>query len=293
MGPYDDDVYEFGPFRFDVAEKLLSEDGTTVPLEPTQIQALTVLVHAAGHLVTREDLTLAVWKETYVDEGSLTVTISMLRKRLGDIPSQPRYIETVRKSGYRFVAPVTRQSRHAGGQKPAKPSLSQPLQPPTIASHHRVRGRLSVAFMVALIAVIAGWYWSRSGVIRDLTPAPVPLYPFGGIQDDPSFSPDGGQIAFTWRPPPSDNDDIYVVRIGDLEATRLTSHPAWDKSPAWSPDGRQIAFIRRTGGTGEILLISPTGGPEHKVVDTEGTSVAWSPDSQTLARRLKWPGLDR
>src|SRR3954469_8963877 len=111
MGPHDDDdAYVFGPFLLEIGEKLLSRNGTTVPLEPTQFQVLTALVRAAGHLVTREDLTHSVWKETYVDEGSLTVTISMLRRKLGDTPSQPTYIETIRKSGYRFVAPVTRQS---------------------------------------------------------------------------------------------------------------------------------------------------------------------------------------
>jgi Tol biopolymer transport system component/DNA-binding winged helix-turn-helix (wHTH) protein len=284
MSPHDDGVYEFGLFRLDVGDRLLRREGTAVPLEPTQFQALTVLVRDAGHLVTRQHLMNAVWKETYVDEGSLTVTISVLRKKLGDTPLRPRYIETVRKSGYRFVAPVTPQSRHAGGQKTAEPSLSQPLQPGTIGWLHRgVRGRVSVASTVALIAVITGWYWSRSGAIRDLTPAPVPLHPFGGIQDDPSFSPDGSQIAFAWRPPESDNDDIYVLKIGDLQATRITSDPALDKSPAWSPDARQIAFIRRKGSSGEILLISPAGGPEQKVVETRGTSVAWSADSQTLA----------
>ncbi|PYR94196.1 MAG: hypothetical protein DMF84_06510 [Acidobacteria bacterium] len=283
MGPTDD-VYEFGPFRLDIGEKLLSRDGTTLPLEPTQLQVLTVLVRGAGHLVTRDDLTHAVWKETYVDEGSLTVTISILRRKLGDTPSQPRYIETVRKSGYRFVAPVTRQSRREGGRELATSSVSKPLRWMPLRWHRdRIRRLFSFAGMAALVAVVSGWYWSRSGVIRDSTPAPVPLHPFGGIQDDPSFSPDGSQIAFAWRPPESDNDDIYVLRIGDLHATRLTSDPALDKSPAWSPDGRQIAFIRRKGSSGEILLISPTGGPEHKVIETVGTLVAWSADSQTLA----------
>jgi Tol biopolymer transport system component/DNA-binding winged helix-turn-helix (wHTH) protein len=284
MGPHDDGVYEFGPFRIDIGEKLLSRNGTTLPLEPTQFQVLAVLVRAAGHLVTREDLTHSVWKETYVDEGSLTVTISMLRRKLGDTPSQPRYIETVRKSGYRFVAPVTRRSQPAGGHELAATSGSKPVNGVPRRWHHdAVRGLLSLAAMAALIAVIAGWYWSRSGVTRGLTTAPVLLYPFGGIQDDPSFSPDGNQIAFTWRPPDSNNDDVYVLRIGDLHAIRLTSDPALDKSPAWSPDGRQIAFIRRRGSRGEIRLISPAGGPEQKVVETEGTLVAWSADSQTLA----------
>jgi len=175
MGPTDD-VYEFGPFRLDIGEKLLSRDGTTLPLEPTQLQVLTVLVRGAGHLVTRDDLTHAVWKETYVDEGSLTVTISILRRKLGDTPSQPRYIETVRKSGYRFVAPVTRQSRREGGRELATSSVSKPLRWMPLRWHRdRIRRLFSFAGMAALVAVVSGWYWSRSGVIRDSTPAPVPL----------------------------------------------------------------------------------------------------------------------
>jgi Tol biopolymer transport system component/DNA-binding winged helix-turn-helix (wHTH) protein len=279
MGPQDD-VFEFGPFRLDLEDRLLRREGTAVPLEPMQYQVLAVLVREAGRLVTRERLIKAVWNETYVDEGSLTVTISLLRRKLGDTPSQPTYIETVRKSGYRFVAPVTRPSQHTA--EAAGPS--QPVQPVTIRRRDAsMRGRLSVTSIAALTAVAAGWYSARSGLIRDVTPAPVLLHPFGGVQDDPSFSPDGGQIAFTWRPPESENEDIYVLRIGDLEAIRLTSHPAADKSPAWSPDGRQIALIRRTGSKGEVLLISPAGGTEQRVVETEGTSVAWSADSQTLA----------
>jgi Tol biopolymer transport system component/DNA-binding winged helix-turn-helix (wHTH) protein len=284
MDPQDDDVYEFGPFRVDLEDRLVSRQGTAVPLEPTQFEVLSVLVREAGHLVPRKDLIEAVWKDTYVDEGSLTVTISMLRRKLGDTPSQPRYIETVRKSGYRFVAPVTRQPRNTSGMNIAESPLSQPLRPATLSWHRsRSRGGLTIAMVGALIAVVTVWYWSAAEVIREGTPAAVPLYPFGGIQDDPSFSPDGAQVAFSWRPPQSDNEDIFVLRIGELDATRLTSHSGRDHSPAWSPDGRQIAFIRRKGSSAEILLISPAGGPEHKVVETQGTSVVWSADSQALA----------
>jgi Tol biopolymer transport system component/DNA-binding winged helix-turn-helix (wHTH) protein len=283
MRAQDDGVYEFGLFRLDVGERLLCREGTAVALEPTQFEVLTALVAEAGHLVTREHLIHAVWKGTYVDEGSLTVTISVLRRKLGDTPSQPKYIETVRKSGYRFVAPVTLRPRMAGGQEASEPPSPHPLPPVAVGRQQAgMHGGLRFAAMAALVTLITiGWFRSFAGV-TDPTPAPVPLYPFGGIQDDPSFSPDGEQIAFAWRPPRSDNDDIYVLRLGDLEATRLTNHPGLDKSPAWSPDGRQIAFIRRQGSAGEVLLVSPAGGPEQKVVATEGTSVAWSPDSQTL-----------
>ena len=281
MGADDDGVYEFGPFRLDIADRLLWRDGTMVPLEPTQFQVLTILVREAGHLVTREHLMNRVWKETYVDEGSLTVTISILRRKLGDTPSNSTYIETVRKSGYRFVAPVTRQSGPEGDARP-NPSRAR-VQSLAIARSPRVRRTLTTVATAALIAVITGWYWSRSEAVHHGTPAPVPLHPFGGVQEDPSFSPDGEQVVFTWRPPDTHNYDIYVLRVGDLQATRLTSDPAWDMSPVWSPDGRRIAFIRRQVSSGEILLMSPAGGPEQKVVDTTGTAVAWSPDSQTLA----------
>lgn len=301
MTPQDEGVYEFGPFRLEVAEKLLSRNGKTVALEPTQFEVLAVLVRAAGHLVTRDHLRQAVWRDTYVDEGSLTVTISMLRRKLGDTPAQPRFIETVRKAGYRFVAPVTQPSQKADAEHGAAPSGSPPLpaiptraqpsqweagigEPENLRTGYRAGTRwwLSFAVIAALLAIVTGWYGSRSGAIHDPAATPVPLHPFGGIQDDPSFSPDGRQVAFTWRPPDSDNDDVYVVKIGDLQATRLTSDPALDKSPAWSPDGRRIAFIRRKAPDGEILVMSPAGGPEQKVVATMGTSVAWSPDGQTL-----------
>jgi Tol biopolymer transport system component/DNA-binding winged helix-turn-helix (wHTH) protein len=284
MGPQDDGVYEFGPFRLDVGDRLLWRERTTVPLEPTQFQVLTLLVHQAGHLVTRDDLTQAVWKDTHVDEGSLTVTISMLRRKLGDTPSQRRYIETVRKSGYRFVAPVTRLPAPAPVLGAPQTSVS-PLVQTVITGWHRpeINTRRIFASMAVLAMVGTGWYSSRSGLIGDPNPTPVLLHPFGGIQDDPSFSPDGALIAFTWRPPQSDNDDIHVLKIGDLEPRRLTSDPASDSSPAWSPDGRQIAFIRRKGSRGEILVISPAGGPEHKVEETEGTAVTWSADSKTVA----------
>ena len=292
MGPQAEDVYEFGPYRLDIPEKLLSREGVPVPLEPAQFQVLARLVRAAGHLVTRDVLMHAVWKDTYVDAGSLTVTISMLRRKLGDTPSQPRYIETVRKAGYRFVAPVRRHTQQSDESQTTEPSTTPR---PSIKQRNDVylSRHLGVAVTVGFVAILIGWYWSPSGVNREPAALPVPLYPFGGTQDDPSFSPDGSQIAFSWRPSHSDNHDIYVLRIGELNATRLTTAPVVDKSPAWSPDGRQIAFIRTNDSKGEVVLISPAGGAEQKVVDTRGTLVTWSPDSQTLAFVDRQAGEDR
>src|SRR5215510_10893294 len=105
-------IYEFGPFRFDAAKHLLLCDGQPLPLTTKALDTLLVLVEHDGQLVTKDELMRQVWPDTVVEEGNLTVTISMLRKALGEGPSEHRYIETVPRRGYRFVASM----RAVGGE---------------------------------------------------------------------------------------------------------------------------------------------------------------------------------
>jgi len=119
----------------------------------------------------------------------------------------------------------------------------------------------------------------------------VPLTTYPGAEREPSFSPDGNQVAFTWGGPKQDNTDIYVQMIGSGSALRLTTDPGVDFSPAWSPDGRWIAFVR--GGVGqrklEVRLIPPLGGSERKLAEIEirqsyllSPYLAWTPDARFL-----------
>src|SRR5688572_31521995 len=97
--------FEFGPFRLDCAEHALSRDGRRLPLTPKVYDVLQLLVENAGYLVEKERLLQEVWPNTFVEEGALNRAISVLRKTLGETTSN-RYIETVPKRGYRFVAGV-------------------------------------------------------------------------------------------------------------------------------------------------------------------------------------------
>ncbi len=74
-----------------------------------------------------------------------------------------------------------------------------------------------------------------------LSPIPV-VTSFPGFQSQPSFSPDGSQIAFQWDGPTQDNDDIYVTVVGSGTPLRLTKDAAADVYPRWSPDGRWSPF---------------------------------------------------
>jgi DNA-binding winged helix-turn-helix (wHTH) protein/tetratricopeptide (TPR) repeat protein len=99
-------LYEFGPFRFDSAERVLLRDGTPVPLAPKATEILLVLIEHAGHLVDKDTLINRVWPDAFVEEGNLNKNVFFLRKTLGQWDGGREYIETVPKRGYRFAAPI-------------------------------------------------------------------------------------------------------------------------------------------------------------------------------------------
>src|SRR5687767_10294353 len=98
--------YEFGPYRLDLAQRVLTRAGETVSLTPKATDILTLLVTNAGQLVPRDELLKQIWPETFVEESNLTQNIFLLRRTLGDDRPAPKYIETVVRRGYRFIANV-------------------------------------------------------------------------------------------------------------------------------------------------------------------------------------------
>src|SRR5947209_7012673 len=99
-------IFEFGPFRLDPVERVLWQNGGLVPLTPKAFETLLVLITHSGHVVHKDDLMKQIWPDAFVEEGGLARNISVLRKALGEGPDDHRYIETVPRRGYRFVAPV-------------------------------------------------------------------------------------------------------------------------------------------------------------------------------------------
>ncbi len=106
--------YEFGPFRLDAEERLLFRGEEVVPLTPKVVETLLVLIEHRGQLLQKNELMNALWPDTFVEESSLAQNISLLRKAFGEEHGGRKYIETVPKRGYRFVADVT-EVHDAGG----------------------------------------------------------------------------------------------------------------------------------------------------------------------------------
>ncbi|HEX8282858.1 MAG TPA: tetratricopeptide repeat protein [Pyrinomonadaceae bacterium] len=125
--------YAFGPFRLDAEERILWQDDEPLALPPKVFETLVLLVEHRGRIVSKEEMMSALWADRFVEESNLTQSIFMLRKALGD-GQDARYVETVPRRGYRFVAPVRKVQEEVGriareaGEEPAAPREAPPAE---------------------------------------------------------------------------------------------------------------------------------------------------------------------
>src|SRR5215470_13777132 len=108
-----DRLLSFDRYSLDLANEQLLHDGDVLPLTPKAFAVLRRLVEDAGQLVKKDDLLRSVWRDTHVSDGVLRVIILEIRRALGDDSDQPRFIETVPRRGYRFVARAARAARRS------------------------------------------------------------------------------------------------------------------------------------------------------------------------------------
>jgi len=305
-------VFRFGVFEVDLRTEELRKQGMKLRLPRQSFAVLTLLLERPGQLVSREELREKLWPaDTFVDfDHGLNAAVNRLREALGDSADVPRFIETLPRRGYRFIAPVEAPAQHdlssltaqevsapqsarekTGADPPVLNTVSRPgLVPSTKAIF------VSAVFllMVGLVFV----YWRglhRAAAGNEPVPhAEVTLMPFTsykGQEVSPAFSPDGNQIVFAWDGGNSDGSsrfDLYVKVIGSESLLRLTSKPAVWLVPAWSPDGRTIAFLRTSDNGSGIFSVPAIGGPERKLAGISfqyppAMTLNWSPDGKQLA----------
>jgi DNA-binding winged helix-turn-helix (wHTH) protein len=99
-------IYEFSGFRLEEAQQRLLFNGEPVALKPKILDLLRYLIQSRGQLIAKDDLMREVWPDTIVEENNITVSMSILRKTLGEDRQKPKFIQTVPRRGYRFVAEV-------------------------------------------------------------------------------------------------------------------------------------------------------------------------------------------
>jgi DNA-binding winged helix-turn-helix (wHTH) protein len=236
----------FGAFELDVRSGELRKSGVRVALQEQPFKILTRLLTRPGDLVTREQLRQELWpSETFVDfEHGLNAAIKRLRDALGDSAESPRFIETVPRRGYRFIASVA--PTHPIGELPALVGWWRSQLPGT----HRwwMAGLVTTAL---LVAISAWWLLTRnqtvprfSGRGSEEPRATVRLTYDKGLTIEPAISPDGSLVAYSSDRSGEGNLDIWLrrtaggIRFDSLVIQPTTGSPRFLRMEAPSPFAR-------------------------------------------------------
>ena len=292
-------AYRFGVFELDGRSGELRKHGIRIKLQDQPRQVLVLLLEHAGEVVTREQIQKHLWPDnTFVDfDNAINSAVRKLRDALGDTAENPRFVETLARRGYRFIAPVSTRT---------EPKAEPETPPPSAVAGRRRRPIAVVGVTVVVLGMaLAIWLVRRDSTIDSADLRVTPLTGNTGVELQPSFSPDGTRIAYSSGGEDGKDFAIYVKQIGSGDPVQITKGLGRDFSPAWSPDGRWIAVFRDLGREGAILLIPASGGQPRELarvikappgdedcglmkllgvcgIQFRGSLLAWSPDGKFL-----------
>ncbi len=255
-------LVRFGTFEVDLPAGELRKSGVKLKLTGQPFQVLAILLERPGQVVTREELQKRLWPDTFVDlDHNLNTAINKIREVLGDSAESPRFVETLPRRGYRFIAVVedTRQESRAPWVR-----------------------RTSILFVVLVLLAAVGFFiYRRLKSPAALAQRALTRLTFeDGLQVGPSWSPDSRFIAYSSNR--GGKFDIWVQQVSGGDPVQVTKGRGDNWQPDWSPDGKYIAY-RSEDGDGGLFIVPALGGEGlSRKVATFGYSPHWSPDGSEI-----------
>lgn len=203
-------LVRFGAFVFDLATGELTKQGRRIALQDQPARVLALFIKRAGHVVTRDEVRRALWPEgTFVDfEAAIAVAINKARRALGDSASRPRFIETIPKHGYRFLADVRPVTQPAFSRPAPQPEPAKPVRPLSVSM-------LVVAVLLTIAAVFGAVCSTRLASNNGSAPASIAIRPFR--VDGTGLRPNvGSQVAEAIAKRVSPLSGVHVMPWIDL-----------------------------------------------------------------------------
>jgi DNA-binding winged helix-turn-helix (wHTH) protein len=272
-------LIRFGVYEADMQAGELRKHGLKLQEQPFRV--LAMLLERPGQVVTRDDLQKSLWaSDTFVDfDSGLNKAMNRLRDALTDSAENPRFIETIPKRGYRFIAPVEK----------AGPSMeAPPLEPKqqSLMAQPRKKVLWGVG-LVVLAVVLGGLAWFEIIEIINGHGAPQPpgtirssLLPPPNTSFLPSnfeLSPDGTRLAFVAAG--LDGENMLWVRMLSVAGAQQLHGTEGARFPFWSPDDRYIGFF----GAGKLRTVDLANGMVHTLCEAPaGMGGTWSRDGTIL-----------
>jgi Tol biopolymer transport system component/DNA-binding winged helix-turn-helix (wHTH) protein len=272
---YSPRLVRFGIFEADLQSGELRKGGLKLKFSGQPFQVLAILLEQPSRIVTREELQKRLWPNTFVDvEHNLNTAINKIREVLGDSAESPRFVETLPRRGYRFIAPVEGASAAA---IPTDVSGGSTQVPRRVRALH-----LSVLLGACVLLAGAGLFvYKRTDVPASTVQRTLTRLTFDeGLQTGATWSPDGRFLAYSSNR--SGKFDIWVQQLSGGDPVQITKGPGNNWQPDWSPDGKYIAY-RSEEGDGGLYSVPALGGVglERKIASF-GYYPRWSPDSSQV-----------
>jgi Tol biopolymer transport system component/DNA-binding winged helix-turn-helix (wHTH) protein len=309
-------IYEFGPFRLDSAERLLLRGGSSVSLTPKVFDTLLVLIENSGHLVEKDELMTRLWPDTFVEEGTLARNVSDLRKALGEAANGQKYIDTVPKRGYRFVAGVSEVCEESVELIVEKATRSRLVieEEETItndeveaeralritangsASHaeyligeirlHKLGAFISLAVLLGGVGALAyGIYRFAAAhkTVAHFQKVKLARLTTIGNATSPSVSPDGKFIAYVQVE--NRKYSLWTKAIAGGPPVQIVQ-PTEGRiyNTTFSPDGNHLYYIyEEKKGQNVLYQIAVLGGMQKRLLTKLDSHITFSPDGKQLA----------
>jgi Tol biopolymer transport system component/DNA-binding winged helix-turn-helix (wHTH) protein len=274
----------FGEFTLDRERQGLFRGDDRVHLTARPLETLLFLAAHRGRTVTRKEILDAVWKDVFVTDDVLTHAVRDIRHALDDDRANPRFVLTVPREGYRFIA---EPGPEVAASADVLPGPTHPVPLPPAWPRPLAWVGLGAAIAVALIVWLAGRHAGRSGApARE--PAVVQLTSGGPGAVKPAYSPDGKLLLYASSAEnPAGVLDLFVMTSEGESPLRVTrgAESSGDR-PVFTPDGQHVVFSRyRRSGPGRPLdlWIVPALGGEPRLFLSDASGAGFSPDGKWIA----------